>query len=122
MSYTIETEIKKDYVKLTALGKQTLENNKELVFQVIKVCTENNVGKALVDIREVLGQPGTFSDFELASVAAEKALGLFHKVALLYRQGNREYTSFFETVIRNRGINLLAFLDEQEATKWLLEE
>jgi len=42
-------------------------------------------------------------------------------VALLYRQESHEYTTFFETAVRNRGINLLAFLDEDEAIKWLLD-
>ena len=36
MGYVIETEIEKDYIKLVASGEQTLESNKELVFQVIE--------------------------------------------------------------------------------------
>lgn len=121
MSYVIDTLVEKDYIKLTVSGEQTLENNKELVFRVLNTCIENNVGKALVDIRGLLGQPGMLSDFELANIAAKEALGLVQKVALLYRQESQEYTSFFETATRNRGVNLLAFLDEKEAIKWLLE-
>ena len=121
MGYVIETAIEKDYIKLVASGEQTLESNKELVFQVIEACTENNIRKVLVDISGTLGQPGTFSDFKLANIAAKEAFGLIQRVALVNRQENREFTSFFETAIRNRGINLLAFLDEQEAIKWLLE-
>ena len=121
MSYVIETEIKQFYVKLRVSGKQTLENNKELVSRVIKACTENNIKKALVDIRGLVGQPGIFSDYELASIAAKDALGLIQRVALIYHRGSHEFTSFFETTIRNRGINLLAFLDEDEALEWLLE-
>lgn len=121
MSYAIETEIEQDYIRLTVSGEQTLENNKELVFRVIETCAENNIWKALVDIRDILGQPGIFSDYELANIAAKEALGLIQRVALIYRQENHEYTSFFETTTRNRGINLLAFLDEDEALKWLLE-
>jgi hypothetical protein len=121
MSYVIETEIKQNYVKLHVSGKQTLENNKELVSRVIEACANNNIRKALVDIRGLVGQPGTFSDYELASIAAKDALGLIQRVALIYRRESHEFTSFFETTIRNRGINLLAFLDENEALKWLLE-
>jgi hypothetical protein len=68
-----------------------------------------------------LGQTGILSDYELANIAAKEALGLVQRAALLYRRENHEYTSFFETAIRNRGINLLAFLDEDEAIQWLLE-
>ena len=121
MSYTITTEIKQGYVKLAASGEQTLEGNKELVFRVLEACTENNVTKVLVDIRGLVGQPGVVSDYELAGIAAQEALGLLQKVALLYRQESHEYTVFFETAVRNRGINLLAFPDEREAIQWLRE-
>ena len=121
MSYTITTEIKQGYVKLAASGEQTLEGNKELVFRVLEACTENNVTKVLVDIRGLVGQPGVVSDYELAGIAAQEALGLLQKVALLYRQESHEYTTFFETAVRNRGINLLAFPDEGEAIQWLRE-
>ena len=104
MSYVIETEIKQNYVKLHVSGKQTLENNKELVSRVIEACANNNIRKALVDIRGLVGQPGTFSDYELASIAAKDALGLIQRVALIYRRESHEFTSFFETTIRNRAL------------------
>lgn len=121
MSYTITNEVEQGYIKLVATGEQTLEGNKELVFRVLEACAENNLRKALVDIRGLVGQPGVVSDFELAGIAAQEALGLIQKVALLYRQESHEYTTFFETAVRNRGINLLAFLDEGEAIQWLLD-
>ena len=121
MSYKIATEVEKGYVRLIVSGDQTLENNKELVFRVLEACAENNVRRALVNIRGILGQPGIVSDYELANMAAQEALGLVQKVALLYRQESHEYTSFFETATRNRGINLLAFLDEDKAIQWLLD-
>jgi hypothetical protein len=121
MSYSITTEVEQGYVKLVASGEQTLESNKELVFRVLEACAENNLRRALVDIRGLVGQPGVASDYELAGMAAQEALGLLQKVALLYRQESHEYTAFFETTVRNRGINLLAFLDEGEAIQWLLD-
>jgi hypothetical protein len=82
MSYAIETEIEKDYIRLTVSGEQTLENNKELVFRVIEACTENNIWKTTSTGRYkrcILGQPGIFSDYELANIAAKEALGLISK-------------------------------------------
>lgn len=121
MSYNILTETKQGYIKLIVTGEQTFENNKELVSQILEVCVKNQVRKALIDIREIVGQPGVFADYELASIAAQEALGVIQKAALLYRQESHEYTSFFETAIRNRGVNLFAFLDEGKALEWLLE-
>ena len=120
MSYDISTEVEQGYIKLVVSGEQTLENNKKLVFQILEACAENNVSKAIIDIREILGQPGVLADYDLANIAAKEALGAIKKAALLYRQETHAYTSFFETVIRNRGVNLLAFLDEDEAIEWLL--
>ena len=95
MGYAITTEIGEDFVKLVVSGDQTLENNKELVYRVLEACAENNTRKALVDIREILGQPGVISDYELANMAAQEALGLLQKVALVHRQESYEYTTCF---------------------------
>ncbi len=122
MSYVIETEIKQGYIKFIVSGEQTLENNTELVFHVLEACVENKIKRVLIDIRGIFGQPGVLSDYELANISAKEARGLVQKAALIYRQENHEYTSFFETATRNRGVNLRVFLDEGEALKWLLEE
>jgi hypothetical protein len=121
MSYEISTEVEQGHIKLVVSGEQTLENNKKLVFQILEACAGNNVSKALIDIRGIWGQPGVLADYDLANIAAKEALGAIKKAALLYRQETHAYTSFFETAIRNRGINLLAFLDEDEARAWLQE-
>jgi hypothetical protein len=121
MSYNIQTEVEKDYVRVNVSGEQTLENNIQLVGQILEACAKNDIRKTLIDIRGILGQPGIASDFELANRAAQDGRSLIQKAAVLHRTESHQFTSFFETAIRNRGINLLAFQDEGKAIEWLLE-
>ena len=120
MSYKIKTEIEKNYLKFTASGEQTFEANTELVAAIIEACIENKVTKVLVDIRGFIGQPGIVSDYKLANIAAKGALGIVKKTALLHQRESSEFTTFFETATRNRGIDMRVFMDESEAVEWLL--
>jgi hypothetical protein len=101
-------------------GKQTLEDNLKLISYILETSEKYQIKNLVVDIRGFLGQPGITSDYELASFSAGEALGKVEKVAIVHRKGTIEYTSFFETAIRNRGIDLLAFLDQDKAIEWVL--
>lgn len=121
MSYTIQKETKRGYVKLVVSGEQTLVDNRSLISTAINACSEQKTHKVLVDIRGLVGQPGTFADYELAEQAAQEVQGLVTKAALVHRPETKEYTSFFVTVSRNFGLNVRAFIDEQEAIRWFKE-
>ena len=119
MSYEITWEVEKDYIKVCAAGEQTLEDNIKLVSFVIESCEKYGVGKVVVDIRGLKGQPGTTADFKLANIAVSEALGRIRKTAIINDEESLAYTAFFETAIRNRGINLYAFKNEAEAFEWI---
>lgn len=122
MSYKIETTTEEEYLKLIVSGEQTLTVNKALVIEIIDSCIEHQTGKVMVDIRRFKGQQGVIPDFELANFAVAKGLTVIKKAALIYNKDAHQSTTFFETVARNRGLNLRIFLNESDAEAWLLRE
>ena len=121
MSYKIDTIVEKDYLKLIVSGEQTHEDNRALVVKIIESCVEHKLGQVVVDIRGLRGQPGVISDYELATFSVEQGLSVIKKAALVYRQENYEFTSFFETVAINRGLNVKIFVEEDEAVAWITQ-
>lgn len=121
MSYEISAEVINDYLKVVAAGEQSLDDNIKLVAFIIESCTKFEVEKVVVDIRGLIGQPGTTADFKLANIAVKEALGRIKKTAIINNEDSLSYTSFFETAIRNRGINLYAFTNEAEALDWIAQ-
>jgi hypothetical protein len=120
MSYDIQFKVEPDYLRVTALGSATLVDNLDLGKKILMACSKNDREKVLVDVRG-LGEPTTITEaFELGQEVAPLALGVLKKAALLHGENRQELEKFFQTTIRNRGINLCAFLDEGKAIDWLL--
>jgi hypothetical protein len=119
MTYQLEITVEKDYLKGRVSGQQTLTDNEKLVTDLASACIEHKVNKILLDMTGLVGQPGTLSDFQLANFAVEKGLLVFRKVALISAPENYEFTTFFEAAAQNRGLNVIAFLDEEEALAWI---
>jgi hypothetical protein len=121
MNYKIETSVRKDYLLFEVSGKQTLEDNLNMIVFILEACEKYQVNKVVVDIRGFQGQPGITSDYKLAYFSATEALGKVKKAAVIHNQETKSFTSFFETAIRNRGIDLLAFTEIDSAIEWVLE-
>jgi hypothetical protein len=122
MNYKIDATVEKDYLMLIVAGEQSLDANKALVIMIIESCVEHQLNKVVVDIRGFEGQPGVISDYELANFSVEKGLSVLKKAALVYRKENHEFTSFFETVAINRGLNVKIFLEPDEAVGWITKD
>lgn len=98
----------------------TKTDNLKLISLILETCEKHQIYNVVVDIRGFLGQPGITSDYQLASFSATEALGKVRKAAVIHDKATKEFTSFFETAIRNRGIDLLAFIDKDKAIEWVL--
>jgi hypothetical protein len=122
MRYQVDLHYEKDYLRGTVSGQQTLRDNEKLVSMLVSTCIERSLSKLVVDLTGLVGQPGTFSDYQLANFSVEQVLPFIKKVALITTQDNMKFTTFFETVSRNRGLNVIAFVDEEEALTWISED
>jgi hypothetical protein len=119
MSYRIDFEFGENYLEVRAFGPQTLENNIEFAKKVYEEFDKSGLERILVDIRGFEGQPGTAADIEYAKLIKGMVENKKHKIALIFRKENEQYTRFFETTLVNRGINIKIFIDSAEAQKWV---
>lgn len=121
MNYEVEIIIEEDYLKGIVSGHQTHIDNEEMILELLALCREHDLKKVLLDMTGLYGQPGTFSDFQLANFAVDRGLPGIKRVALVAAPENFEHTQFFETASQNRGLNVRAFVDLDEAVIWITE-
>lgn len=95
-----------------------MKNAGDFIFNGLKEAKNNNLTRILIDCREVKFNITFLDRFEIGQHLANKAR-LSYKIAIiaLNEQFDRK---IFETAARNRGVNVLGFLNEREALDWLL--
>jgi hypothetical protein len=122
MSYQLELTLESNYLMAVAAGQQTALDNEKMVIKLVEMCIEHDLHQVVADLTGLVGQPGTFSDFQLANFAVEQGLPLIKKVGLVTTPENLEFTAFFETAARNRGLNVRTFIDRDKAVAWMDED
>ena len=93
---------------------------KHAVDLVADACKEEPCSRILFDSRSVTGEMPVPDRFDMGRYAAE-SLPESIKVAVLARADQISPDGFFETVARNRDLDLRVFSDLHEATEWLKE-
>ena len=122
MPYDIQFREERGYLRVTALGTASLVDNVDLGKKILKKCGERGFDRVLVDVRD-LGPPTTITEaFELGQEVAPLAIGMLKKAALLHGENRLELERFFQTTMHNRGINLCAFMREDKALNWLMND
>jgi hypothetical protein len=122
MSYQLELIVENNFLMAVAVGQQTAIDNEKMVVTMMETCIEHGLHQVIADLTGLVGQPGTFSDFQLANFAVEQGLPLIKKVGLITTPENLEFTTFFETAARNRGLNVRTFVDRDKAIAWMDED
>lgn len=96
--------------------KELLSDGMNLFQPLIDACTTHNCRKALIDAREVKVDFGIMAMLQ----AGEDAASLTHiglRIALLARKDM--LSSFFDTVVFNRGGDVRVYTDIDAAREWL---
>ncbi len=89
--------------------------------QIMEACREQDLCRALVDVRAMEGKLSTWETFRLVVSCFSQVRNwhVLRKAAIVDRQENRDRSRFLETVADNRGFNLRIFEDTAEAIEWL---
>jgi len=121
MAVKIKIVTGKDFVEVTPDGAINLTTSKQLLTAIAKAETQPVDYELLIDFRDT---ESALSIFDIYQLAAELVLygDTFHrKVALLVVPGiNFDQARFFETCSHNRGFSVNAFIDYENALRWLL--
>jgi hypothetical protein len=120
MVYDISIDVKDGFLQVVVKGKASLPDNIDLQKKVGQACQEHKVTRVLVDIRE-LKKPTSISEiYQFGKESEQNLRDVSIKAAVLHDMDRKEHESFLETTMKNRGVNLRSFLNEEEAIKWLL--
>jgi hypothetical protein len=123
MSIEVDFTVEQDFLIIEARGSRSRETVGALVHQVLDLCEEHQKERVLVDVGGMAGRLKVFESFQIVidEFPALRKRGILRRVAIMDRAENLQRINFFETVARNRGFNLRAFADRNDATSWLTE-
>jgi len=125
--YSITLNSESNIIFAVHKGPWTSEDSYPFVDEIIKLAETSCVKKVLIDHRALQLDVNMVDLFYRGlDVASSNTLLLVLKVAMLYtteNSQNKEIYPFFETVLRNRGLNITVFQDVlDEAIDWLTED
>ena len=121
MGYSIEMEVREDYLFATACGERTAENVSAIAREVIDECVQRNVAHVLLDLRHLTGRLNIADSLSVVTKGFPE-IGVFRRlerVAVLEMSERYERSRFFERVAHSRGYNIRMFDDQQEALDWI---
>ena len=103
--------------------ENSIEEDKQLSLELIRACKKHGCVLLLVDDTDVTYTSSTLALYELAKFYNDSHFQRdLRKIALLPHPRFKEDNEFYETAVRNRGLNLRVFYDIERAAAWLAEE
>jgi hypothetical protein len=120
MAYSIETIDRENYVHIRFFGEWPKGEGNQILGDIFAAIVTSGHRKTLVDYRESGNMDSdTMMDYDEASYAAKLPDVNRYRFAVLFKPSEVSQFLFWETVAVNRGVNMKAFQDEEEAIKWL---
>jgi hypothetical protein len=121
MSYELKTEKKESILWAEAVGTRSVESILSITKDIYKACAENQVKKALIDVRAMAGHLSTMDAYEIPDQHLPKLRdrSVMTQCAIIDAKESEGCFKFFEDVAVNRGFNLRIFTDPDEAVAWL---
>ncbi|RMG60560.1 MAG: hypothetical protein D6722_20775 [Bacteroidetes bacterium] len=118
ISYTFQRV--KDLLRVKACGADdSLEDTLSYGRAIIQEAIKHNCQRVLCDERELVYRLGVVDTYKLGVTLAEVAPSIA-RVAIVCAPQDPQ-AGFFETVVRNRGLELRMFEQMEEAKAWLTE-
>jgi hypothetical protein len=112
----------KDFVRTDVTGNIDLAASKQILKEIASVCTPDANHHVLIDYRKAHTRLTLTEVFQMASSLSEIGLGIHNRLAILAPPVvDFDRAGFFETVARNRGFQVRAFRDFEQAFDWLTQ-
>jgi hypothetical protein len=127
MGMTVEISADSNVLRVVAKGEFELNEAKQNFVEILKAKKDNNIEKVLFDGRGITGEPGIierfyYGEFTAASVRQVREQGeipISPKFAYVLLPPVLDEERLGETVAVNRGLNVKAFDNLDDATAWL---
>jgi hypothetical protein len=107
-----------DFLRLDAGGQLDLKQSHDVLASVAKGCLDHGIDCALLDVRDV-NTTLKLSELQiLARSFHEMGFNERHRLAILHRYADRERAEVFTMFANDRGWNVRAFEEYEEAINW----
>ena len=119
MSYQLQIIEKPGYLHAVVTGKNTMENVKGYLKELLRACEERRCYDVLIEERLEGRRLETWDVYQVASESSAMARGVFRTIAYVDVNASGELMKFAETVANNRGVPMNLFRTVAEAEAWL---
>lgn len=111
----------RDFVKTTPKGELDLESSKKRLAKIASVISPlaRTDSETLIDTREANPKMSATDIWQLAAEFAEHRMAFRNKIAVLIPQNDFDRAKFFELCAQNRGFEVGAFTNFEDAINWL---
>lgn len=119
MAIEFEITVEEDILHVMTSGyDESIEEVMSYGTTVMNAAMDNNCTQVLADEVDLQYRLSTIDTFKLAEYYATTFRKIM-KVAVITSQENMKDAKFWETAVRNRGLNYCVFSSEAEARDWL---
>lgn len=109
-----------DFIKTTATGVLDFAASKQAILDIASQIKKPGEYEVLVDTRAAEAMLSIADLFELGETLANHPSLRLSKIGLLVQKSGADKAGFLETVAMNRGANIKAFTDFEQALTWLV--
>lgn len=121
MATKIKIITTQDFVEITPDGIINLTTSRQLLVDIAKAEIQPADYELLIDFRDTQTSLSIVDMYQLAAELYQHGDTFRRKVALLVLPGvNFDRARFFETTSHNRGFSVNAFMDYENAIRWIL--
>lgn len=120
MSYDMRVIPISEFLRTDVSGEIDLQATRALLKELLDICSRNQVYHILIDGREARSRSSTVDIWTLANDLSTLGMSLQHRIAILNRpKDDFDRGAFLELCATNRGYQLRAFRDFENAFTWL---
>jgi hypothetical protein len=127
MSMTVNISARPENLHVVVAGAFSLDEAKRTFLEILDSIQKLGIGKVLFDGRDITGEPLLIERFYYSQFAAENVRNLTEhgwegeepQFAYVLSEPVLDWLRFGEMVARNRGFNVRAFDNTDEAVAWL---
>jgi hypothetical protein len=118
--HEVTIQVEGGYLAARAAGERSLNAVTSLAVQIAQAATDAQVGKVLVDVRDLRGRLRVLDSFLVVNSVFDSLRGKGLRQAAIVDRGMPPIRGWtFEIIARNRGFNLRIFTSREEAVEWL---
>jgi hypothetical protein len=122
MPYNLHIIRSEDFFRLDTHGHFDLESSRRVLAALAAACREQEIEQALLDVRNSEGTLSTTDLYALAAAFGEIGIPPTFRLAVLHRFVGGEKAEFFAMCANNRGWNVRAHDNFEDAFEWLSTE